>query len=153
MTQKLDRTRQASRIGDRGGYSVDDTRPDYRAAAVRRRMSPGALRTWFNIAEQWQLTDVQAARLVGTPLSTCRRWKRAPDVTLDVGQIERLSLLLGIYQALVILLTPADAADNWIKRPNTRPLFSGQTPLQRMLAGPTEDLAVVGRYQGAQRAG
>lgn len=149
MTQKLDRTRQASRIGDRDGYSVDDTRPDYRAAPDESRCVAYLVQYCRTVAAHRRA----GGRPVGTPLSTCRRWKRAPDVTLDVGRIERLSLLLGIYEALVILLTPADAADRWIKRPNTHPLFGGQTPLQRMLAGPTEDLAVVGRYQGAQRAG
>ena len=91
-----------------------DARPDIHDAQLRRQMSPGALRSWFGIARQWGLTDVQAARLLGTPTSTYRRWKRAPEVTLDVGQIERLSLLLGIYKGLEMLLPRADAADAWI---------------------------------------
>ncbi|MES1926240.1 MbcA/ParS/Xre antitoxin family protein [Salinisphaera sp. T31B1] len=128
-------------------------RPDIHDAQLRQRMSPGALRTWFAIAVQWGLTDIQAARLLGTPTSTYRRWKRAPDVTLDVGQIERLSLLLGIYKSLEMLLTRADAADGWIKQPNSNPLFGGARPLDRMLAGHTEDLAVVRRHLDAERGG
>mgnify|MGYP001427850530 CR=1 FL=1 len=62
---------------------------------TRRRISGGGLRTWFNIAADWQLTDRQAARLLGAPISTYRRWKTKPDTTLDIGQIERLSLLLA----------------------------------------------------------
>ncbi|MBO9470551.1 DUF2384 domain-containing protein [Endozoicomonas sp. G2_2] len=116
-------------------------------------MSPGALRTWFGIAKHWALTDVQAARLLGTPASTYRRWKRRPDVTLDVGQIERLSLLLGIYKGLEMLLPRADAADAWVKRPNSNPIFGGATPLERMLAGHIEDLAIVRRHLDAERGG
>ncbi|GAB3670604.1 antitoxin Xre/MbcA/ParS toxin-binding domain-containing protein [Salinisphaera aquimarina] len=130
-----------------------DTSPDIHDAQLRRRMSPGALRTWFGIAKQWALTDVQAARLLGTPASTYRRWKRRPDVTLDVGQIERLSLLLGIYKGLEMLLPRADAADAWIKRPNSNPIFGGATPLKRMLAGHIEDLSTVRRHLDAERGG
>jgi len=130
-----------------------DTRPDIHDAQLRRRMSPGALRTWFGIAGQWTLTDIQAARLLGTPTSTYRRWKRAPEVTLDVGQMERLSLLLGIYKSLEMLLPRADAADGWIKRANSNPLFGGASPLERMLAGHIEDLAVVRRHLDAERGG
>ena len=43
-----------------------DTRADIHDAELRRRISPGALRTWFGIATQWALTDIQAARLLGT---------------------------------------------------------------------------------------
>lgn len=128
-------------------------RSDIHDAATRKRVSGGALRTWFNIAAAWQLRDVEAARLLGTPESTYRRWKKNPDVTLDIGQIERLSLLLGIYKALQMLLPRADAADDWVRRPNDNPLFGGHTPLERMLAGLTEDIAIVRRYLDAERGG
>ncbi len=130
-----------------------DTRADIHDAQLRRRISPGALRTWFRIAGQWTITDVQAARLLGTPTSTYRRWKRAPEITLDVGQMERLSLLLGIYKSLEMLLPRADAADEWIKRPNINPIFGGMAPLERMLAGHIEDLAIVRRHLDAERGG
>ncbi|ERJ20867.1 hypothetical protein SSPSH_000209 [Salinisphaera shabanensis E1L3A] len=130
-----------------------DARADIHDAELRRRISPGALRTWFGIARQWGLTDIQAARLLGTPVSTYRRWKRAPNITLDVGQMERLSLLLGVYKSLEMLLPRADAADGWIKQPNSNPLFGGKTPLERMLAGHIEDLSVVRRHLDAERGG
>jgi len=130
-----------------------DARPDIHDAQLRRRMSPGALRTWFGIARQWALTDIQAARLLGTPASTYRRWKRAPEVALDVGQIERLSLLLGIYKSLEMLLPRPDAADAWIKQPNSNAIFGGVAPLERMLAGHIEDLSIVRRHLDAERGG
>ena len=116
-------------------------------------MSGGALRVWFNIARDWRLRDVDAARLIGAPESTYRRWKKRPEITLDIGQIERLSLLLGIYKALQMLLPREDAADAWIRQPNDNVLFQGTTPLARMLGGLTEDLAVVRRYLDAERGG
>lgn len=128
-------------------------RSDIHDADTRRRISSGALRTWFNIARDWQLRDVEAARLLGAPESTYRRWKKNPDTTLDIGQTERLSLLLGIYKALQVLLPRADTADGWIRRENENPLFGGRTPLNRMLAGLTEDIAVVRRHLDAERGG
>ncbi len=126
-------------------------RGDIHDAALRARFSPGALRVWCRIAARWELTDAQAARLLGAPLSTYRRWKAKPNVTLDVGQTERLSLLLGIFKALEILLPRAEAADAWVKQPNSNPLFAGRSPLERMLRGFTEDLVVVRRYLDAER--
>ncbi|WP_370542917.1 hypothetical protein [Halomonas sp. KM-1] len=61
------------------------------------------------------------------PGSTYRRWRKQPTAArLDVNQLERMSLILGIYKALQILLPRADA---WLRRPNHNPLFAGQLPL------------------------
>lgn len=124
---------------------------DLRDATARQRHGPGALRTWLRIAESWGLTEREAATLLGAGASTYRRWKRNPQVTLDIGQMERLSLLLGIYKDLEVLLPRADAAAAWVKRPNHNPLFGGQRPLDRMLAGLTQDIAVVRRHLDAER--
>lgn len=126
---------------------------DIRSAADRRRFGSKAMRGWFRIAKVWDLTDKQAATLLGTSYSTYRRWKRNPDVTLDIGQMERLSLLLGIYSALEILLPRKDVAHRWIKMPNNNPLFGGRAPLERMLGGLTQDLLLVRRYLDAERGG
>jgi hypothetical protein len=45
-----------------------------------------------------------------------------------------VSLLLGIYTALHVLHAGA-LADEWVRRPNTNPIFGGRAPLQAMLAG------------------
>ncbi|MEX0607654.1 MAG: antitoxin Xre/MbcA/ParS toxin-binding domain-containing protein, partial [Halofilum sp. (in: g-proteobacteria)] len=110
-----------------------------------------ALRTWFRIAQRWGLTEREAAILLSAGASSYRRWKRNPEVTLDIGQMERLSLLLGIYKDLEVLLPRAEAADAWIKQPNDNPLFGGRRPLDRMLAGLTEDIALVRRHLDAER--
>ncbi len=124
---------------------------DLRDAAARRRHGPAALRTWFRIAQRWGLTEREGATLLGAGASSYRRWKRNPEVTLDIGQMERLSLLLGIYKDLEVLLPRPDAADAWVKQPNDNPLFGGRRPLDRMLAGLTEDLAAVRRHLDAER--
>ena len=65
--------------------------------------------------------------------------------------LERISYLLGIYKALHILLPTEHAANAWLKKPNTAPLFAGQTALKKMLRGSIVDLADVRRYLDAQR--
>lgn len=120
----------------------------------RQDLSAAGLRTYRNIARAWGLTDAQAATLLGVAGSTFRRWKAAPArVSLDPNQLERLSLLLGIYKALQVLLPRPDAADTWLKRPNRNPLFNGQRPLDRLLTGHAEDLVTVRRHLDAERGG
>ena len=43
--------------------------------------------------------------------------------------------------------------DEWVRRPNSAPLFNGQSALQRMLGGQVADLYVVRQYLDAQRGG
>ena len=46
-----------------------------------------------------------------------------------------------------------ERADEWLRRPNSAPLFGGQSALQRMLGGQVADLYVVRQYLDAQRGG
>jgi hypothetical protein len=113
-----------------------------------------ALRTFFRIAEAWQLKPEEARRLLGEPpRSTFFLWKRTGDGRLTRDTLERVSYVLGIYKALQILLPVEDAADNWIRRPNSAPLFGGKPALERMLSGNVADLYVVRQYLDAQRGG
>jgi hypothetical protein len=47
----------------------------------------------------------------------------------------------------------AARADEWIRKPNTAPLFAGKSALARMLGGQVADLFVVRQYLDAQRGG
>ena len=116
-------------------------------AKKQRELGSAGFRAYPNVAHAWGLSESQAARLLGTPESTYRRWKRQPErANLDVNHLERLSLILGIYKKLHILLPREDAADTWLKRPNASPVFQQQRPLDRMLAGHIADLVAVRRH-------
>ncbi|MBT9539360.1 MbcA/ParS/Xre antitoxin family protein [Thiobacillus sp.] len=120
-----------------------------------RNMAAAGLRAFFNIARDWGLnTDAQMV-LLGTPgRSTFFKWKAAPETAdLKRDTLERLSYILGIYKALQILLPDTTAADAWVKKPNTAPLFGGQSALDRMLGGNVADLMVVRQYLDVQRGG
>ena len=120
-----------------------------------RDMAAAGLRAFFSIARDWGLnTDAQMV-LLGTPgRSTFFKWKSAPETAdLKRDTLERLSYILGIYKALQILLPDTTAADAWVKKPNTAPLFGGQSALDRMLGGNVADLMVVRQYLDVQRGG
>ncbi|OHV07540.1 antitoxin Xre-like helix-turn-helix domain-containing protein [Kushneria phosphatilytica] len=118
----------------------------------RQEMSAAAMRTYPNIVRDWQLKEREAAMLLGVPEATWRRWKQSPErARLDSNQMERMSLILGIYKALQILLPRSDAADSWLRRPNRHPLFSGQAPLARLRSGLVSDLYVVRQYLDESR--
>ncbi|MCE8025239.1 MbcA/ParS/Xre antitoxin family protein [Billgrantia aerodenitrificans] len=119
----------------------------------RQEMSAAAMRTYPNIANDWGLKGQEAALLLGVPESTYRRWRKQPTAArLDVNQLERVSLILGIYKALQILLPRADAADSWLRRPNHNPLFAGQPPLERLRSGLVQDLYVVRQHLDTARS-
>ena len=113
-----------------------------------------ALRTFFAIAEAWRLSNEESMRLLGDPpRSTFYEWKRAGEGRLTRDTLERISYVLGIYKALQILLPDPAAADAWIRKPNTAPLFGGRRALDRLLSGNVGDLFVVRQYLDAIRGG
>ncbi len=123
-------------------------------AIDRKGLSGPALRTFFRIADLWDLSVDEQMTLLGvTARSTFFKWKKDPNTALPKDTLERISYILGVYKALQILLPDEKAADGWIKRPNAAPLFGGRSALDRMLSGQVADLYAVRQYLDAQRGG
>lgn len=123
-------------------------------AIDRKGLSGPALRTFFRIAELWDLLPEEQMTLLGvTARSTFYKWKKDPNTILPKDTLERISHILGIYKALQILLPDVKAADEWVKRPNIASQFGGRSALDRMLSGQVADLFVVRQYLDAQRGG
>jgi len=120
----------------------------------RRGLSGPALRTFFRIAELWRLSVEEQMTLLGqTARSTFFKWKKEANAVLPKDTLERISYIVGIYKALQLLLPNEQAADEWVKRPNTAPPFVGRSALDRMLSGQVADLYIVRQYLDAQRGG
>jgi hypothetical protein len=145
-----------------------DNRPrmDYSAdmSAVLRPVVPpvdlgsasaaqAALRTFWRLCEAWKLDVSEQTTLLGVGRTTLYQWKQGKVGPLDRHVLERLSHLFGIYAALQILLPGGARADEWVRKPNTAPLFGGGSALGRMLGGQVADLYVVRDYLDAQRGG
>ena len=118
-----------------------------------KRIASAALQVFFNLSEKWGLQAKEERVLLGDPAeSTFYAWKAERAASkLSRDTLERISYLMGIYKALNILLPNEQAANEWLKKQNEAPMFSGDTALNRMLAGNVSDLADVRRYLDAWR--
>jgi hypothetical protein len=106
----------------------------------------------MNIAEAWGLSVAEQLKLLGiASRSTFFKWRRERDPKVPRDTLERLSYLLGIYKSLQILLPDPQAADAWIRKPNTAAPFGGRSALERMLSGQVADLYVVRQYLDTER--
>ena len=112
-----------------------------------------ALRTFWRLSDAWKLDTTEQTTLLGVGRTTLYQWKQGKVGPLDRHVLERLSHLFGIYAALQILLPGGARADEWVRKPNTAPLFGGGSALGRMLGGQVADLYVVRDYLDAQRGG
>ena len=126
---------------------------DLNARPERERLSQSALKGIFRLAAAWKLRDEDARELLGGLSSSAfYDWKKNPDRVLEVDRITRISYLLGIYKSLHILYGDK-LADEWVRLPNTNPVFAGRTPLAFMLGGGLLAMQSVRRLLDARRGG
>ena len=118
----------------------------------RRRLSGPALRTFFNIANVWQLSVAEQRALLGWPAaSTYHKYKSGDHAALSFDTLTRLSLVLGIYKSLQVLYPEPQFADAWIRMPNTNAIFGGATPLSVMIDAGIDGLYRVRRLLDGRR--
>jgi hypothetical protein len=135
------------------GRHTSDAPPDLTSRAERERLSGPALRAFFNIMARWQVRDEDARLLLGgVSNGPFYDMKRNPDRTLDADRLMRVSCMVGIFKALHILHGDT-LADEWVRLPNTNPLFAGGTPLAYMMRGGLPAMLTVRRLLDARRAG
>jgi hypothetical protein len=121
--------------------------------AERERLSPSALKAFFNIMERWAIRDGDARSLLGgVSNGVFYEMKKNPNRTLGMDGLARVSLLIGIFKGLNILY-PEDLADSWVSLPNKNRIFGGGAPLSYMLQGGLEAMAIVRRLVDARRGG
>jgi len=122
------------------------------STADRARLTGPGLRTFFSIADEWSLsTDQQRILLGGISKSSLHNWKSGLMAALSRDQLERVSLVLGIYKAMALLFADGDGGKRWLKAENSEGVFGGASPLARMLRGGIQDLYVTRRYLDAWR--
>jgi hypothetical protein len=127
--------------------------PDLSRMEERKRLSPAALRAFFNIMEKWEVRDEDARQLMGGISSGAYyEFKKKPNRVLDQDRLQRISYLIGIFKALNILYGTR-LADGWIQLANTNPLFTGRTPLSYMLQFGTPAMERVRCLLDARRGG
>ncbi len=122
------------------------------SAETLDHLSRPALRTFFNVAKAWALTEAEQMKILGLrSRSTLNSWKNGTVTKLNRDALERISYVLGIYKAVHLLLPNPVHADAWARKPNKAPIFGGGSALERMTAGNVSDLYVVRQYLDAER--
>lgn len=119
----------------------------------RERLSPSAIKAFFNIMEKWSIKDSDARDLLGgVSNGVFYEMKKNPNRVLDTDRLARISLLIGIFKSLNILY-PEDLADAWVTLPNKNRIFGGGTPLSYMIQGGLAAMWTVRRLVDARRGG
>lgn len=94
------------------------------------------LRVMDGIGSAWTLTEPERLRLLGLPNSReLEATRDMPIAQLPLEIIERLAIILDIFQMINILLPEAERADRWVRQPNKALLSSGASALHLMLSG------------------
>jgi hypothetical protein len=124
---------------------------DLSAKAERERLSPSAIKAFFNIMAKWGVRDEDARALLGgTSNGQFYEMKKSPRRSLDADTLTRISCLVGIFKALNILYSK-ELADAWVLRPNANRIFGGETALAYMMRGGLPAMQVVRRLLDARR--
>jgi uncharacterized protein (DUF2384 family) len=109
------------------GYLVTPI-ADLSLPETRERLSSSAIEGFFAIADRWHLSIDQAGALLGDlPRSSAYKLRYTPK-TLGRDQLTRITYVVGIFNALHVLL-PDALADAWMTVPKDNHLFRGQSPL------------------------
>lgn len=133
------------------GYQSDSA-PDLSRLETRERLSQSAVDGFFAIMDKWEISTERAGELLGgMPRSTVYKLKLAVG-TLRQDELTRISYLVGIYDALHILL-PDDLADRWVTKPNDDFVFRGQAPLNYMVRMGIPGLQQVRNLLDSERSG
>lgn len=132
---------------------VLDAPPDLSSREERERLSGPGLKAFFKIMAAWRVRDEDARALLGgVSNGPFYDMKRDPDRLLETDRLTRISYLIGIFKALRVLHGER-LADEWVRLPNTNPIFAGRTPLEYMMRGGLPAMHTARRLLDARRAG
>ena len=117
-------------------------------------MAMAGLMAFSRMAQVWRLSVDQQRRILGElPKTTYYGLLKGKAHSVARDTLERLSLLMGIWANLEILLPNAEAASQWMQRPHSAHAFGGESPLAWMLYGNVASLVDVRRHLEAWRFG
>lgn len=126
---------------------------DLTTKAERERLSPSAVRAFFNLIARWGVRDEDARVLLGGMSNgPYYEMKKSRGRVLDTDRLLRISYLIGIFKALNVLYSKK-LADAWVRLPNSNRIFRGQTPLAYMMKGGLPAMQTVRRLLDARRGG
>ena len=109
------------------------------------------MRVFAGLARAWKLSSGEQAALLGLEsLPDLEGAGGMSEQELPIGIIERVAMLLNIFEAINALLPEPSRADAGIRAANSHPLFAGRPAIAVMMTG-LDGLRQVQRYLLAER--
>lgn len=128
--------------------------PDLSNAGTRAHLTSSAIPAMIRLADMWKLTSAEACALLGD--LSGRTWFRMKagtwTGTLSQDTLTRISVLLGIFKGLRLLFSEP-LCDDWVRLPNSGPMYQGRRPLDAMVHGGIPRMLEVRRHIDALRGG
>jgi hypothetical protein len=104
--------------------------------AGRANAGQATLARFFRMAEDLDLSDLQQCRLMKCPSpQVLKQYRSGHGARLNNTQQQRLSLLVGIWAALLGKDPGGDRAWRFMHEPNRKSPFKGEPPLHYMVEG------------------
>ncbi|MFW5837564.1 MAG: antitoxin Xre-like helix-turn-helix domain-containing protein [Desulfovibrionaceae bacterium] len=125
---------------------------DLSSPLERERLSPSAIKAFFNIMERWKTSEAVGRALLGGVSRGRYHSLKKGRGKLDQDELTRVSLLVGVFKALHILHSEK-LADAWMSLPNRNRIFGGGSPLDYLVHGGLPAFLNVRRLLDARREG
>lgn len=115
------------------GFPLSNDLQTFANEADRERLSVVALKAFRALAAKWELTNPEAASLLGVSASTWDRIKSgAWRQPLSQDQLTRVSAIVGVFKGLHLLFADT-MADRWPRLPNSGPIYRRRSPIAAMI--------------------
>lgn len=113
-----------------------------------------AFKVALGICDKWECSVAEKEAIFGMPRSTLHRNTKKPlEAKLSGDQIERVSYILNIHQALRIVFSNSENIYGYMNMKNNNPYFNGQTPMDIIKTGSFGSLYEVFTRINAMRGG
>ena len=111
-----------------------------------RHTTQQALKRFFAIADEWELSPLQQCRLLKIPSpQVLERYRLGQPPRLSANQHERVALLISIQTSLSTEAAVEGRAWAWVHSPQPADPFDGDSPLYFMLENGLPALREVAR--------
>ena len=97
---------------------------------------------YLKVASTLGLTLSNQAAILGVSQRTVGRWKTSPPVNAP-DKLDRMAVFMELYGLARQACPGKRGAVEWLRRPNTSPMFHGRAPLDLILDGRLESLTRV----------
>ena len=119
----------------------------------RARLSEVAVKAFLNLARAWDLSNAEAAALIGVSPSSLDRMKRGARPIAQPGPDDPRLGAGRHLQGPASSVRRRRPPTQWVRRPNSGPLFERRTPIEAMIEGGIPAMLDVRRYVDAVRGG